>query len=83
MHAATPTQSDGSFVLGSLPDGEYLVCPVPSDERFVNACEWDKPTHVFVKSGSVASLPTFHFKQGTAITIHLSDPKALLKVRAT
>ena len=78
MRSTFATNADGTFHTANLPAGDYLVCTRPQDDRYVDSCDWDRPTHITVANGPAAAVPLAPLRQGLTLTIHVLDPQSVL-----
>jgi Carboxypeptidase regulatory-like domain len=70
--------ADGTFQIGGLPVGSYVVCAQVPGGGFVDACEWRTPLTVGVKAGQPVAGLQFPLKRGAILQVRLNDPGQLL-----
>ena len=79
------TLPDGTFTIGSLPAGNYLLCAEATMDRpgidpFVNSCQWmspfDKP--VQLAAGKTQAGVTIPMQRGHRFVVRVNDPGKVL-----
>jgi Carboxypeptidase regulatory-like domain len=71
--ASTKTAGDGTFVFGSIPEGNYQICVQVVQSQLLNPCRWAAPPTIAVVAGQTASIGTVQLKTGYAVSTQIID----------
>lgn len=79
LAATVVASSQGTFSVGALSPGEYIVCAEVSTPGLLDPCHWaaSAPTAT-VAAGETTSGVTVTMAAGAVVPIHISDPLAML-----
>ncbi len=77
-HASQKAGADGKATFTGLPEGPYEVCAQFSGSLLLDSCSWvNRPQAAFLHAGATLNVPVV-LKQGTNITVQVSDNSKLL-----
>lgn len=73
--ATVPTDKDGTFSAGGVPDGTYALCPESAGSTLLEPCRWGNELRVTVSGGQTVKAAPIRLIEGADLFVRVDDPK--------
>jgi len=74
LSAIVRTDSDGSFVISGVPEGEYYLCAIGIVASHLRSCEWDGDYALTPVNAGRTTTRNLRLRTGALVNLSVSDP---------